>query len=53
MVESLDDRAARDGQTFRHGQPQGLFEGVYSTGIESGPSYDVHPVTGRLLLEAA
>ena len=38
------------GTTFRHGQPQSLFDGVYNTGIESGRSYDVNPITGRFLL---
>jgi serine/threonine-protein kinase len=38
------------GKTIRHGQPRGLFDGLYSTGIESGRSYDVNPVTGRFLL---
>ena len=38
------------GKTLRHGQPRGLFDGTYSTGIESGRSYDVNPVTGRFLL---
>jgi hypothetical protein len=38
------------GRTLRHGQPRGLFDGVYNTGIESGRSYDVNPVTGRFLL---
>jgi serine/threonine-protein kinase len=38
------------GATLRHGQPRGLFDGVYSTGIESGRSYDVSPATGRFLL---
>ena len=38
------------GKTFRHGQPQGLFDGVYPSGIESGRSYDVSPTTGRFLL---
>jgi hypothetical protein len=38
------------GKTLRHGQPRGLFDGLYSTGIESGRSYDVNPVTGRFLL---
>jgi hypothetical protein len=38
------------GKTFRHGQPRGLFDGAYNTGIESGRSYDVHPTTGRFLL---
>jgi hypothetical protein len=38
------------GRTFRHGQPQGLFDGIYPSGIESGRSYDVNPTTGRFLL---
>ncbi|HEX2455648.1 MAG TPA: protein kinase [Vicinamibacterales bacterium] len=38
------------GRTFRHGPPRGLFDGIYNTGIESGRSYDVNPVTGRFLL---
>jgi Tol biopolymer transport system component len=38
------------GTTFRHGQPRGLFDGVYTTGIESGRSYDVNPANGRFLL---
>jgi Tol biopolymer transport system component len=38
------------GDTFRHGQVRGLFDGVYSPGIESGRSYDVNPATGRFLL---
>jgi hypothetical protein len=38
------------GKTFRQGQPLGLFDGVYSTGIESGRNYDVNPATGRFLL---
>jgi Tol biopolymer transport system component len=38
------------GTTFRSGQPRGLFDGAYNSGIESGRSYDVHPVTGRFLL---
>jgi serine/threonine-protein kinase len=38
------------GATLRHGQPRGLFDGVYSAGIESGRSYDVSPATGRFLL---
>jgi serine/threonine-protein kinase len=38
------------GNTFRPGRPRGLFDGVYSTGLESGRSYDVNPVTGRFLL---
>jgi hypothetical protein len=38
------------GETLRYGRPRGLFDGVYSTGIESGRSYDVNPVTGRFLL---
>jgi Tol biopolymer transport system component/predicted Ser/Thr protein kinase len=38
------------GGTFRHGRARGLFDGAYNTGIESGRSYDVNPVTGRFLL---
>ena len=38
------------GKTFRPGQPRGLFDGAYNSGIESGRSYDVHPATGRFLL---
>ena len=38
------------GGTFRQGQPRALFDGVYSTGIESGRSYDVNAMTGRFLL---
>jgi hypothetical protein len=38
------------GTTFRFGQPRGLFDGVYNSGIESGRSYDVNPVSGRFLL---
>jgi hypothetical protein len=36
--------------TFRYGNPTSLFDGIYNTGIESGRSYDVDPVTGRFLL---
>jgi hypothetical protein len=42
--------ALEPGATFRHGRARGLFDGVYNTGIESGRSYDVNPVTGRFLL---
>ena len=38
------------GKTFRSGQPRGLFDGAYNSGIESGRSYDVNPVSGRFLL---
>jgi hypothetical protein len=38
------------GTRFRFGQPRSLFDGVYNSGIESGRSYDVNPVSGRFLL---
>ena len=38
------------GKAFRSGQPRSLFDGVYNSGIESGRSYDVTPVSGRFLL---
>ncbi len=38
------------GKTFRSGQPQSLFDGAYNSGIESGRSYDVNPMSGRFLL---
>ena len=38
------------GPSFRAGNPRPLFDGLYSSGIESGRSYDVDPKTGRFLL---
>ena len=38
------------GKAFRSGQPRGLFDGAYNSGIESGRSYDVNPASGRFLL---
>jgi serine/threonine-protein kinase len=38
------------GETFRPGSRRALFDGIYNSGIESGRSYDVDPVTGRFLL---
>jgi hypothetical protein len=38
------------GPTLRLGNPVPLFEGVYTSGIESGRSYDVDMKTGRFLL---
>ena len=38
------------GKTFRFGQPRSLFDGAYNSGIESGRSYDINPVSGRFLL---
>ena len=40
-----------EGETsFRAGNPSPLFDGIYSSGIESGRSYDVDPKSGRFLL---
>jgi serine/threonine-protein kinase len=38
------------GPALRFGNPVALFEGVYTSGIETGRSYDVNPKTGRFLL---
>jgi len=38
------------GPSLRFGNPTPLFEGVYTSGIETGRSYDVNPKTGRFLL---
>jgi len=42
--------ALADGTTFRAGSSRPLFDGIYSSGIESGRSYDIDPKTGRFLL---
>ena len=42
--------ALAEGTTFRAGSSRPLFDGIYSSGIESGRSYDVDPKTGRFLL---
>ena len=42
--------ALEPGAAFRYGRTRGLFDGVYNTGIESGRSYDVSPVSARFLL---
>jgi hypothetical protein len=38
------------GPAFRFGRARPLFDGVYSSGIESGRSYDADPVASRFLL---
>ena len=38
------------GTTFRAGKARPLFDGIYNSGLESGRSYHVDPVTGRFLL---
>jgi serine/threonine protein kinase/Tol biopolymer transport system component len=42
--------ALADGTTFRAGSSRPLFDGIYSSGIESGRSYEIDPKTGRFLL---
>ena len=42
--------ALEPGPAFRYGRTRGLFDGVYTTGIESGRSYDVSPGSVRFLL---
>jgi serine/threonine protein kinase/Tol biopolymer transport system component len=42
--------ALADSTTFRAGSARPLFDGIYSSGIESGRSYDIDPKTGRFLL---
>jgi serine/threonine protein kinase len=42
--------AIEQGPTFRVGSLRALFDGLYSTGIQSGRSYDVDRSTGRFLL---
>ncbi len=39
-----------DGPAFRYGKPRPLFDGIYSSGIESGRSYHVDGAARRFLL---
>jgi serine/threonine-protein kinase len=38
------------GNTFRHGPVKGLFDGVFTTGVESGRSYEFDAASARFLL---
>ena len=49
-VNRLMTTPVLSGPTLRFGNPVSLFEGVYTSGIETGRSYDVNPKTGRFLL---
>jgi len=49
-VNRLLSAPVLNGPTLRFGNPVPLFEGVYTSGIETGRSYDVNPKTGRFLL---